>query len=344
MTAPTTTTTAAEDAAATPDLVIEDLVVEYTSGGYTVRPIDGLNLTLCSGQLVILLGASGCGKSTLLSALASILTPTSGRIRLGDRTITGLRGSELTEYRRNTVGISFQAFNLMPSLNARENVMLPLRAAGIHRREARSRADQLLQGVGLEERAHHKPGDMSGGQQQRVAIARALANDPPIILADEPTAHLDYIQVDGVLRLLRSLARPGRIVIVATHDERMVPLADQVVELTPRAGGDALPPETVLLASGEVLFDQGDAGSRIYVVEEGEVELVRRRADGTEETLAIARSGDYFGELAALFGLRRAAAARARVDTTVTGLNVRDFRDRMHLGSVSEILNRAVDQ
>jgi putative ABC transport system ATP-binding protein len=164
------------------------------------------------------------------------------------------------------------------------------------------------------------------------------------LLADEPTAHLDYIQVDGVLRLLRTLARPGRIVIVATHDERMVPLADQVVEMTPRAAGDTLPPEIVPLAPGEVLFDQGDAGSRIYVVEEGEVELVRRRADGTEETLAIAGPGDYFGELAALFGLRRAAAARASVATTVTGLNVRDFRDRMHLGSVSEILDRAADQ
>jgi len=340
MSAPTTTP-ASDDVVASPDVIIEDLVVEYSSGGYAVRPIDGLNLTLRSGQLVILLGASGCGKSTLLSALASILTPTAGRIRLGDQTVTGLRGRELSDYRRNTVGIVFQAFNLMPSLNARENVMLPMRAAGINRRESHSRADQLLQEVGLEERLHHKPGDLSGGQQQRVAIARALANDPPILLADEPTAHLDYIQVDGVLRLLRTLARPGRIVIVATHDERMVPLADQVVELTPRAAGDALPPETVRLAPGEVLFDQGDAGSRIYVVEEGEVELVRRRADGTEETLAIAGPADYFGELAALFGLRRAAAARSRVATTVTGLNVRDFRDRMHLGSVSEILDRA---
>ena len=342
MTAPVTTES--ETAAPVDDLVIEDLVVEYTSGGYAVRPIDGLNLTLHSGQLVILLGASGCGKSTLLSALASILTPTSGRIRIGDRTVTGLRGHELTEYRRRTVGVIFEAFNLMPSLNARENVMLPLRAAGVGRREARARAEQLLREVGLETRVKHKPGDMSGGQQQRVAIARALANDPPIVLADEPTAHLDYIQVDGVLRLLRHLARPGRIVVVATHDERMVPLADQVVELSPRAAGDALPPETVTLPAGDVLFEQGDAGSRIYVVDDGEVELVRHRTDGTDELLAVARPGDYFGELAALFGLRRAAAARARVDTRLTGLSVRDFRDRMHLGSVTEILDQAAEQ
>jgi|tagenome__1003787_1003787.scaffolds.fasta_scaffold20982125_4 putative ABC transport system ATP-binding protein len=326
------------------DLFIEDLVVEYSSGGYAVRPIDNLSLTMKSGHLVILLGASGCGKSTLLSALASILTPTSGRIRLGDRTITGLRGSELTAYRRHTAGVIFQAFNLMPSLNARENVMLPMRAAGVSRGEARDRADKLLEEVGLEHRVQHKPGGMSGGQQQRVAIARALANDPPIILADEPTAHLDYIQVDGVLRLLRGLARPGRIVIVATHDERMVPLADQIVELTPRAAGDALPPETVTLKAGEVLFEQGDTGNRIYVVEDGEVELVRKRDDGTEECLAITRNGDYFGELAALFGLRRAATARALTDSTLTGLSVRDFRDHMHFGSVTEILDRAADR
>jgi len=325
------------------DVFIEDLVIEYSSGGYSVRPIDGLNLTLRSGELVILLGASGCGKSTLLSSLASILTPSSGQIRLGDQRITGLRGAALTEFRRNKVGVIFQAFNLLPSLSALENVILPMREAGASRGAARARAMELLENVGLAERTHHKPGDMSGGQQQRVAIARALVNDPPLVLADEPTAHLDYIQVDGVLRLLRTLARPGRIVVVATHDDRMIPLADRVVELTPRAAGDTLAPESRTLAPGEVLFEQGDAGDRVYVVDRGEVELVQRRTDGSDEILAVARTGDYFGELAALFGLRRAAAARARVETTVTGLNVRDFRARMQPGSVSEMLERAAD-
>ena len=325
------------------DVRIENLVVEYSSGGYAVRPIDGLNLTLHSGQLVILLGASGCGKSTLLSALASILTPTSGEIRLGDHPITGLRGAELTEFRRNRVGVIFQAFNLLPSLSAVENVMLPMRTAGTKRGAARARALQLLQDVGLAERSHHKPGDLSGGQQQRVAIARALVNDPPLVLADEPTAHLDYIQVDGVLRLLRALAQPGRIVVVATHDERMIPLADRVVEMTPRAAGDTLPPETLTLSAGDILFEQGDQGDRVYVVESGEMDLVQRRVDGSEETLAVASAGDYFGELAALFGLRRSAAARARVDTTVTSLSVRDFRAHVQPGSVSEMLERAAD-
>jgi putative ABC transport system ATP-binding protein len=326
------------------DVRIEDLVVEYSSGGYAARPIDGLNLTLQSGELVILLGASGCGKSTLLSALASILTPTSGQIMLGDESIVGLRGGDLTKFRRNKVGVIFQAFNLLPSLSALENVMLPMRAAGAKRSAARARALELLHDIGLDDRTHHKPGDMSGGQQQRVAIARALVNDPPLLLADEPTAHLDYIQVDGVLRLLRTLARPGRIVVVATHDERMIPLADRVVELTPRAAGDAGSPETRSLGAGDFLFEQGDSGDRVYVVESGEIELVQQRVDGTEDLLAVARPGDYFGELAALFGLRRSATARARVDTTVTGLSMRDFRERMKPGSVSEMLERAADR
>jgi putative ABC transport system ATP-binding protein len=327
----------------TGDLVIEGLTVEYSSGGYAVRPIDTLDLTMRSGELVLLLGASGCGKSTLLSVLASILTPSAGRVRLGTHTITGLRGAELTRFRRHTVGVIFQAFNLIPSLTALENVMVPMRAAGISRTTARERATTLLESVGLAERLQHKPSKMSGGQQQRVAIARALAHDPPLVLADEPTAHLDYIQVDGVLRLLRSVAQPGRIVVVATHDERMIPLADRVVELTPRSEGEALPPETLNLTSGDVVFDQGAVGDRVYIVEAGEIELVRVRIDRTEELLSVARTGDYFGELAPLFGLRRAATARARIDSIVTGLSLRDFRATLQPGSVAQLLERAAD-
>jgi putative ABC transport system ATP-binding protein len=169
---------------------------------------------------------------------------------------------------------------------------------------------------------------MSGGQQQRVAIARALAHDPPLVLADEPTAHLDYIQVDGVLRLLRNLAQPGRVVIVATHDERLLPLADRVVELTPRAAGEARPPETVELAAGEVLFEQGDQGDLVYYVESGRIEIFRVQADGTDERVTEIEPDGYFGELAPMFGLRRSAGARALEPTVVTGYNLRDFRDR----------------
>jgi putative ABC transport system ATP-binding protein len=225
------------------DLDITDLTITYDSGGYVVRPIHQLDLHVGSGELALLLGASGSGKTTLLSALAAILRPQAGTIRVGDVEVTGLRGAALTEYRRHQVGVVFQTFNLVPSLTARDNVQAPLWAAGMPGRQARARAEQLLDRVGLRDRLGHRPGELSGGQQQRVAIARALAHDPPLLLADEPTAHLDHIQVEGVLRLLRELAQPGRVVVVATHDERLLPLADRVVHLSQPMIGDSRLPE-----------------------------------------------------------------------------------------------------
>jgi len=309
-------------------LTVSGLTVEYSSGGYAARPVDNFDLDVPDGQLVLLRGASGCGKTTVLSVFAGILTPASGTVHFGDVDVTGLKGDALTAYRRHTVGVVFQAFNLVPSLSASENVQAPLRAAGTRGSAARKRAEGLLEQVGLADRMDHRPGDLSGGQQQRVAIARALAHDPPLILADEPTAHLDYIQVEGVLRLLRGLAGPGRVVVVATHDERLSPLADRVVAMTPMAVGDERPPEPVTLQPGDVLFEQGDEGDLVYVVEDGEVEIARQLADGGEEVLSHMGPGTYFGELAPLFGLRRSATARATAPTTLTAYTIRTFRER----------------
>ena len=317
-----------------PDLEVLDLGVEYSSGGYVVKPIDGLELRARSGQLVIVLGPSGCGKTTLLSCLAGILSPTRGLIRFGYTEVNRLKGDALTRYRRESVGIVFQAFNLIPSLNAVENVAAPLLAIGSSSRAARERATTLLEELGLGDRLHHHPGDLSGGQQQRVAIARALVHEPPLLLADEPTAHLDYIQVEGVVRALRELAAPGRVVVVSTHDERLLPLADKVVELAPRFHAAAAPPERVELAPAEVLFRQGERGDRIYVVEAGAVELVRQRDNGTEELLATSGPGDYFGELGPLLGFPRAATARARQGAVVTAYSVSDFKARFGLDLV----------
>jgi putative ABC transport system ATP-binding protein len=240
-----------------PDLMIRDLTIEYTSGGYAVRPVERLCVDAPAGSLVLLLGPSGCGKTSLLSCLGGILRPSSGLIRFGPADVTGLRGAALTEYRRSTVGIVFQAFNLVPSLSAVDNVMVPMRAAGWGRSAARERALTLLAQVGLADRAGHRPGDLSGGQQQRVAVARALALDPPLLIADEPTAHLDYVQVEEVLRTLRSLAVDERVVVVATHDHRLLPLADQVIELVPSVAMSVREPSQVSLAAGEVVFRQG---------------------------------------------------------------------------------------
>jgi len=318
------------------DLLADDLVVEYTTAAdYKVRPIDGLDLEVKAGSLALLLGPSGCGKTTLLSCLGGILHPTSGSIRFGDTDVTTLSGTALTEFRRHTVGIVFQGFNLVPSLTALENVVVPLRAVGSSRKQAKERATELLEMVDLGNRISHKPGDLSGGQQQRVAVARALALDPPLLLADEPTAHLDFIQVEEILRLIRRLASGDRVVVVSTHDSRMIPLADKVVEMAPILKAEDRPPECVTLSAGEVLFRQGDRGELIYIVDRGHMEILREHADGREELLRVLSAGDWFGEMGPMLGLPRTATARARDDTALTAYTTRVFRDKVDSDAIA---------
>ena len=309
------------------DLVISNLTVEFAKGDYKVRPIDDMSVTVKSGTLALLLGPSGCGKTTLLSCMSAILKPTSGTITYGTTDITSLAGPELTQYRRHGVGVVFQAFNLVPSLTATENVAVPMRSAGVKAKVAKQKSIELLEGVGLAERLTHRPNNLSGGQQQRVAIARALALDPPLMLADEPTAHLDYIQVEGVLRLIRRLTDGGRVVIVSTHDDRMLPLADQIIEMRPNFlhQEDAAPVQR-LLGSGEDLFQQGDPSDLIYMVDEGRLEVVRDAPDGLL-VLGTIDKGEHVGEMGPLFGLRRSATVRATEPSVVTGYTVKAFRD-----------------
>jgi putative ABC transport system ATP-binding protein len=322
------------------DLSIQDLVVEYSSGGYALRPINGLNLDVKAGSLVILLGPSGCGKTTLLSCLGGILRPKSGTIRFDGVDVTALDGRELAKYRRDTVGIVFQAFNLVPSLTALENVMVPLRAAGMSRAASRRRAEELLTRVNLADRLKHRPGDLSGGQQQRVAVARAIALEPPLIVADEPTAHLDFIQVEEVLRLIRSLAEGERVVVVATHDSRILPMADLVVELAPALASTNRLPETIHLKSGEVVFEQCTMGDLIYVVSEGKFEIVHELADGGEELVKVVGPGDYFGEIGVLFHMPRSATVRACTDATVVGYTAQAFRERLGVTGIAALIGQ----
>jgi putative ABC transport system ATP-binding protein len=309
-------------------LTVKDLTVEYVSAGYRIRPIENLSFKAAHGQLVVLLGPSGCGKSTLLSCIAGLLTPTSGEITVDAIDVVNVRGARRSSYRRDTVGVIFQAFNLIPSLTAQVNVMVPLRIAGMGRSAARRRAMELLGLVGLDERAHHRPGQLSGGQQQRVAIARALAHDPPLVIADEPTAHLDSIQVESVLRLIRDIAATGRLVIIATHDDRITHIADQVVDLVQHRREIAPGPHHVHVAARNVIFRQGDASDRVYVVESGTVEIFRELADGTEEHLTEIPAGRYFGEFGPLLDLPRSATARATTDVELIGYGINDFRAR----------------
>ena len=300
-------------------LRIEDLTIEYKLSDYVLRPIQGLSVQARDGELVLMLGPSGCGKTTLMSCMAGLLRPAAGTIRVGDTEVTSLEASALTEYRRQGVGIVFQAFNLIASLTTLENVMAPLRLAKVPRADARKRSEELIARVGLEERLDHRPAELSGGQQQRVAIARALVHDPPLIVADEPTAHLDYVQVEEVLRLLREIAAPGRLVVVATHDDRFRPLADRVIDLTPRTTEPDDAERQVSLGAGEVLFRQGDPPDLVYEVKSGLIEVFRERADGSEEPRAEFGAGEYFGELGPMLALPRSATARAREPAVLTG-------------------------
>ena len=315
-------------------LHVRDLVVEYRRGTQAIRPIDGLSFSAAPGSITLLLGPSGCGKTSVLSCLGAMLTPTSGSIRLKGVDVVGVAGRALTNYRRNDVGIVFQAFNLLPSLTAEENVRVVMSAAGVRRRKAEQRATEILTKLGLEGRLHHRPDDLSGGQQQRVAIARALALDPTLLLADEPTAHLDHGSVASVLDVYRRLADDGRIVVVSTHDDRMLPVATNVVELAPRAHTTGQP-GVVSVAKGETLFAQGDRGELVYVVESGTFDVVRREPDGESVVVTAIGAGDHVGEMAPLFSLPRSATVIATSDSVVEGMPIEQFRRRFGVRSLA---------
>lgn len=210
---------------------IENLIKVYKRDKIEVIALRDISLTIEKGEFAMLFGPSGSGKTTFLHLLGGIDRPTAGKIIVNGRNIAQFNDAELTNYRRKEVGIVFQFFNLIPTLTALENVMLPMQFAGVPRSEREERAKNLLKMVGLEHRMKHYPGEMSGGEQQRVAIAIAMANDPPIILADEPTGELDTETGLKIIELLKELNDNGKTVIVATHDMRLREFATRILEI-----------------------------------------------------------------------------------------------------------------
>jgi putative ABC transport system ATP-binding protein len=204
---------------------------EYGGGEGLVRAVDEIDLEVGRGESLAVMGPSGCGKSTLLHLLGGLDRPSAGELWLNGRRIDNLSERALAQLRRHEVGFVFQAFHLMDELTAQENVELPALLAGRSPRAARTRARQLLDEVGLADRAGHLPSALSGGQRQRVAIARALANDPLIVLADEPTGNLDSVATLEVLRLFESLHAGGLTLVVVTHDERIAATADRLISM-----------------------------------------------------------------------------------------------------------------
>ena len=210
----------------------EDLVKVYRMGRVHVRALDGVTLAIAEGEFLAIMGPSGSGKSTLMHLIGCLDRPTSGRLWVDGQDVTRLRDRQLAHLRGRTIGFVFQSFNLIPRITALENVLLPMSLVGkIPKPERRKRAQALLERVGLGHRLTHLPTELSGGEQQRVAIARALANDPKLLLADEPTGNLDTQTGREILKLFRELHREGRTIVVVTHDPEVAGYAERVVHL-----------------------------------------------------------------------------------------------------------------
>jgi ABC-type lipoprotein export system ATPase subunit len=222
----------------TPLLATQDLKKHYQMGSATVRALDGVSISVHEGEFVALLGASGSGKSTLLNLIAGLDHPTHGALQIFGRDLAQMSRDELSVHRRLSVGIIFQSFNLISTMSAAENVALSMMFAGVPRVDRDTRAREILESMGLGDRREHRPKELSGGEQQRVAIARALANDPHLLLADEPTGNLDSRTSREIMSVLQELnVARGKTVIMVTHDlalaqkyaHRTVTLMDGVV-------------------------------------------------------------------------------------------------------------------
>jgi putative ABC transport system ATP-binding protein len=205
----------------------ENLTKVYRMGDAEVYALHDVNLDIQEGEFIAIIGPSGSGKSTLLNIIGCLDTPTSGAVFIDGVDTASLNENELAEIRREKIGFVFQQFNLVHTLNALENVALPMFFSGVKRETRLRRAEELLANVGLGDRIYHKPAELSGGQQQRVAIARALSNDPEVVIGDEPTGNVDTETGNTIMDILEGLNKEGRTVIVVTHD----------AEIAARAGG-----------------------------------------------------------------------------------------------------------
>ena len=210
---------------------VKDMYKIYNPGENEVRALDGVSLSVHTGEFVAIIGHSGSGKSTLMNMLGCLDVPTSGTYILNGRDVSSLSDNELSEVRNNEIGFIFQGFNLIPNLTAVENVELPLIYRKVDKSTRRRLAEEALEKVGLKERMKHKPSEMSGGQQQRVALARALVNRPDILLADEPTGNLDSKSTQDIMNILDGLNEQGNTIVLITHDDGIAENAKRVVRI-----------------------------------------------------------------------------------------------------------------
>src|SRR5579863_3564807 len=246
-----------------PAIAVRNLTKKYEEGASSTLALRGVDLDVHPGEMLMLMGPSGSGKTTLLSIMGCILTASSGSVKLAGKEVVGLREKELPALRLQHIGFVFQGFNLFPTLTSGENVELMLDLKKVPAAQAKKRAQELLDQVGLGQKYVSFPGDLSGGQKQRVAIARALAGDPGIILADEPTAALDSHTGRNVMEMMSDLAHQrGRAVVIVTHDSRVLSFADRIVKIEDGAVAKA---EESDIVPAELLAHNIGAGAAITV-------------------------------------------------------------------------------
>jgi putative ABC transport system ATP-binding protein len=228
---PQSEVTAETETARPPAVQLRDVSKIYRMGGQAVHALDGVSLSIQRGAYTAVMGPSGSGKSTLMNVVGCLDTPTEGVVEVDGVDVTLLSDTERTALRGDEIGFVFQTFNLMPQQTAQENVELPMTFQGINQAERQDRATELLTRVGLGDRLDHKPSELSGGQRQRVAIARALANDPAIILADEPTGNLDSETEAEILELFEELNAAGNTILVVSHERIVAEHAERIIHL-----------------------------------------------------------------------------------------------------------------
>ena len=302
----------------------------YQSAAGDYHALKSIDMCICGGEFVSIIGKSGSGKSTLLNMITGIDRPTTGEVYVHGTGIHEMTENQLAGWRGENLGIIFQFFQLLPALNLKQNVILPMDLAGKYRpRERRERAEHLLEIVGLTDHMHKLPSMVSGGQQQRAAMARALANDPPVIIADEPTGNLDSKTAATVFDLFNQLVRDGKTVIIVTHDSslarhahRTALIADgEIVNEYVAKAMPTLPQDQMLWATrnskkltyeaGAMIVTQGTNADTFYIVSRGTVEVVLPRPNQSDVIAMQLEPGKFFGEMAFFHDRKRQASVRA---------------------------------
>jgi ABC-type lipoprotein export system ATPase subunit len=322
--------TALHGETAEPLIRFNQVVKRFKAGTGEVTILKGIDAGFEAGEFVGIIGKSGSGKSTLINMLTGIDRPTSGEVYVGDTRVDALSESRLAAWRGRNLGIVFQFFQLLPMLSLLENVMLPMDFCGTNPTGGRkARAMQLLEMVSMADQAHKLPAALSGGQQQRVAIARALANDPPIVVADEPTGNLDSKTAESVFAMFEALVKDGKTIIMVTHDSSLARRVNRTIliadgEIVNEWVARALPLlthqqmldvshhlEPLHFAPGQEIIHEGQPGDRFYIVARGTVEVALTRPGGNQVVVSHMMPGQYFGEIELLRGGRSIATIRA---------------------------------